>query len=147
MTPEQIIGLVLALALMLAGLIGAVVPGLPGMPLLIVAAVGHRLWFGDSSASVLVVVLIVVLAIVAQLLDYLAGMVGAKKMGATWRGVVGAVAGGLVGLFFSLPGILLGPFIGATLLELIGGREFKAAAKAGLGATLGLVVGGVGKIS
>jgi hypothetical protein len=72
-------------------------------------------------------------------------MIGAKKLGATWKGVTGAVVGGLVGLFFSIPGILLGPFIGATLFELIGDREFRDAVRAGTGATLGLLVGAVGK--
>jgi hypothetical protein len=74
-------------------------------------------------------------------------MVGAKKLGATWKGVTGAVLGGLVGLFFSLPGIILGPFIGATLFELFGDREFREALKAGVGATLGLLFGAVGKVA
>ena len=60
---------------------------------------------------------------------------------------MGAVVGGIVGLFFSLPGIILGPFVGALLLELTGGREFKPAAKAGMGAVLGLLVGAVGTLA
>jgi uncharacterized protein YqgC (DUF456 family) len=54
---------------------------------------------------------------------------------------------GLVGLFFGLPGIIAGPFIGATLFELFGDRELKQALKAGLGATLGLFAGIVGKFA
>lgn len=147
MSVEQMIGLGLALLVMIVGLIGTVVPGLPGTPLILVGGVAHRLYFGDASANNWVLALLVVLTALALLVDYVAGMVGAKKLGATWRGVLGAVLGGIVGLFFSIPGILLGPFVGATLLELMGGREFKPAARAGLGATLGLLVGGVGKIS
>ncbi len=63
------------------------------------------------------------------------------------KGVTGAVIGGLVGLFFNLPGIILGPFIGATLFELFGDREFRDALKAGIGATLGLLLGVVGKVA
>jgi uncharacterized protein YqgC (DUF456 family) len=53
----------------------------------------------------------------------------------------------LVGLFFSIPGILLGPFVGAFLLELIGGYEYQRALRAGAGATLGLVAGALGKFA
>ena len=55
--------------------------------------------------------------------------------------------GGVVGLFFSLPGIILGPFIGATLFELLGRKELKSAARAGVGAVVGLLLGVVGKCS
>jgi uncharacterized protein len=145
MTAEQIIGLSLALLVMLIGFAGSILPGLPGAPLILVAAVGHRLYFGSLSASNLVLGILVVLVLLSVLLDYLASVYGAKKFGATWRGMVGAVVGGLIGFFFSLPGILLGPFIGAMLFEAIGGYEFKKAARAGLGATLGLLAGVVGK--
>lgn len=147
MSIEEIIGFSLALLVMLVGVVGCVVPGIPGTPLVLVAAIGHRLYFGQHSAHTGVLVLLGGLTALSILVDYVAGMVGARKLGATWRGVVGAVLGGVVGLFFSLPGILLGPFLGATLLEFVGGRELKLAAKAGLGATLGLLVGAVGKVS
>ena len=88
---------------------------------------------------------LVLITALALVMDYLASIYGAKKFGATKNGMVGAIVGGIVGLFFNLPGILLGPFIGATLFEMIGGRKFKPSAKAGLGATLGLFAGAVGK--
>jgi uncharacterized protein YqgC (DUF456 family) len=58
---------------------------------------------------------------------------------------VGAVVGGLFGLLLVFPGIIIGPFIGALLFELLGGKELKAAASAGAGATLGLFLGLIGK--
>ena len=143
----EIIGLSLALLVMLAGLIGSLLPGLPGTPLVLVAAVGHRLCYGPSSVSNAVLMILVVLALAALLFDFLAGLFGARKLGATWRGAIGAVLGGIAGLFFGPPGIIIGPFVGATLLELSGGREWKPAAKAGLGATLGLFLGIVGKFA
>jgi uncharacterized protein len=142
---EQIIGLSLALLVMLIGLVGSVLPGLPGAPLILLAAIGHRLYFGQSGVSNVVLVSLIILMLLSLLLDYLASMLGAKRFGATWRGVVGAAVGGLIGMFFSLPGILLGPFIGATLFEAIGGYEWKRATRAGLGATLGLLAGVIGK--
>lgn len=145
MTAEQIIGLSLALLIMLVGLIGNVIPGLPGTPLVLVGALGHRLYFGDTSASNLVLFVILMLGVAALVLDFAAGVLGAKKFGATWRGMTGAILGALVGLFFSLPGIILGPFIGAMLFELLGRKELKHAAKAGAGAVVGLFLGVVGK--
>ncbi|HLP75822.1 MAG TPA: DUF456 domain-containing protein [Candidatus Paceibacterota bacterium] len=145
MTTEQIIGLTLALLIMLIGFVGNILPGLPGTPLILVAALGHRLYFGQHSVSWWILVLLGVLTLISVVLDYLATYYGAKRFGATWRGGVGAAIGGIVGLFFGIPGILLGPFLGATVLELIGGHEFEKAAKAGAGATLGLFVSAVGK--
>lgn len=145
MTAEQIIGLSLALLVMLVGFVGALLPGFPGTPLILVAAVGHRLYFGDRSVNGIVLFLLVALTLGSVALDYLATVYGAKRFGATWRGAVGAVVGGIVGLFFNLPGIILGPFLGALLFELAGGYEFKKASRAGLGAMLGLVAGAFGK--
>ena len=147
MTPEQIIGLGLALLAMLLGLIGSILPGLPGTPLVFLAAVGHRLYFGQASVSNLVLGVLAGLMVVSLLLDLAATALGAKKFGATWRGAVGAVVGGLCGLLLVFPGIILGPFIGALLFELLGGKEFRAAANAGAGATLGLLLGIIGKVA
>jgi len=144
-TTAEIIGLSLALLVMLAGLIGNLIPGVPGTPLILIAAVIHRLCFGPASVSNTVLLILVVLTLLALIFDFVASWYGANKFGATWRGALGAVLGGIVGIFFNLPGIILGPFIGATLLELYGGREWKPAAKAGLGATLGFFAGIVGK--
>ena len=147
MSTAEIIGLSAALLIMLAGLVFSVLPAIPGIPLILVAAVAHRLWFGTASASNFVLILLGALTLVAVAFDFLAGMFGANKFGATWRGAVGAIVGGIVGLFFNLPGIILGPFVGATLFELVGDREMKEALRAGLGATLGLLAGIVGKFA
>ncbi len=147
MTTEEIIGLSLTLLVMLAGLIGSLLPVLPGTPLVLVAAIGHRLYFGAASVSNLVLGILVALTLVSLVFDFLAGMLGAKKFGATWRGMTGAVIGGIVGLFFNLPGIILGPFLGAMIFEMLGDKEFEKAAKAGFGAAVGLLLGIVGKFS
>jgi uncharacterized protein len=146
-TTAEIIGLSLALLIMLAGLIGSILPVIPGIPVILVAAIGHRLYFGAHSINDTVMVILIVLTLISIALDFLAGMFGANKFGATWRGAVGAIIGGIVGLFFNLPGIILGPFIGATLFELLGDREWEKAVKAGLGATVGLLAGIVGKFA
>jgi len=145
MTVEEILGLSITLLVMLFGFAGSIVPVLPGTPLVLIAALGHRLWFGQHSASALVLIGLVVLTLGSVLLDYLASMYGAKRFGATWRGVLGAAIGGLVGIFFSLPGIIIGPFIGAMVFELMGGYEIEKASRAGLGATFGVFAGAIGK--
>jgi len=146
-TAEQIIGLSLALFVMCFGTAGSILPGIPGTPVVVLAAIAHRLYFGAASASNTVLAIIVLLMVLSLVMDYLASMAGAKKLGATWRGVLGAIIGALIGFFFSLPGLILGPFLGALLFEMIGGSEWKRGARAGLGAVLGLFVGALGKVA
>jgi uncharacterized protein len=145
MTTEEIIGLTLVLLVMFVGFIGSILPGLPGTPLVLAAAIGHRLYFGQHSINTVVLISLIVLTVISIALDYLASVYGAKRLGATWRGAIGALVGGLMGLFFGIVGVVVGPFIGATLFEMAGGYEFKKASQAGLGATLGLIAGVIGK--
>ncbi len=144
-TTEQIIGLALALFVMAIGFLGSFVPVIPGAPLVLIAAIGHRIYFGQESAGTFVLILLAAITVISMVLDYVATYYGAKRLGATWRGGIGAAVGGIVGLFFGLPGIIIGPFLGAMLLELTAGYELKKAARAGAGAMLGLLAGAVGK--
>ncbi len=80
-------------------------------------------------------------------MDYFTTVFGAKKLGATWRGAVGAIVGALIGIFFNLPGIILGPFLGAMAFEMAGGRNAKESSRAGLGATIGLLAVAIGKVA
>ena len=146
-TADQIIGLILALLVMCVGLAGAILPGVPSTPLVLIAAIAHKLCFGATGAGWIVMALLAGLTALSLAMDYLATIYGAKKLGATWRGAVGAIVGGLVGLFFHLPGLLLGPFVGAFLFEKVSGRTWKDSGRAGVGATLGLLAGALGKLS
>ena len=147
MTTEQIIGLIFVLLLMAVGVAGSILPGLPSTPLVLIAAIAHKIYFGPAGAAWWVLALLAMFTVLSLVMDYAASVYGAKRLGATWRGAVGAIVGGLIGLFFNLPGILLGPFVGAALFEMAGGREWKAASKAGVGATLGLLAGALGKVA
>jgi uncharacterized protein len=147
MTWEQAIGLAAALLVMSVGAVGSFLPGVPTSILVLAAALGHRLYFGAHGPATIVLVLIGALMAFSMAADYLATMAGAKKLGATWRGVTGAFLGTIIGLFFNLPGLLLGPFVGAILLEMLGGRKWREATKAGVGAILGLLLGAVGKLA
>jgi len=142
---EQIIGLILALLVMSIGVVGSVLPGVPSTPLVLLSAIGHKLYFGDSGVGGVVIGLLAGVTVLSLLMDSLASIYGAKRLGATRRGAIGALVGGLIGLFFNLPGILLGPFLGALAFEMAGGRKLKESSRAGLGATLGLLAGALGK--
>lgn len=132
---------------MLVGLVGNVLPAIPGTPLVLVAAVAHRLYFGAASVNNTVLFVLVMLTLLSLLFDWVASVLGARKFGATWRGMTGAVVGGIIGFFFGIPGIILGPFLGATLFEMFGDKEFKKAVKAGTGAVIGLLLGVIGKFA
>jgi len=143
----EVVGLLLALLVMLLGFAGTILPGLPGTPLIFIAAVGHRLWFGDHSAAWWVVAVLGVLALLSTAMDLLATTYGAKRLGASWRGMLGAVLGAMAGLFVFPPfGLIVLPLLGAGLGELLGGQEWKAAGKAGLGAAAGVLAGTLGRV-
>jgi len=144
---EQLIGLALAVLVMGIGLAGCIVPGLPSTPLVLLAAIGHKIYFGPEGVTWVVLVIMTAITLFSLVLDHLASIYGAKRLGATWKGVVGAVGGGLIGMLFGLPGILLGPFAGALLCELAGGRTISDSSRAGLGAVLGLLAGALGKLA
>src|SRR5215469_15297825 len=123
MTTEEIIGLSVTLLVMLLAFGIGIIPGFPGPPIVLVAATGHRLWFGQHGVSGLMLICLALLTAGSVLLDFFASSYGAKKFGSTWRGVLGAFLGGLIGIFFNLPGIIIGPFLGAMVFELLGGYE------------------------
>jgi uncharacterized protein YqgC (DUF456 family) len=146
---QLIVGLGIAWLFMLVGVLGCILPAVPGAPLVFFAALGHRLIYGaDHSVSTWMLVVIFLLMLGSMLLDYLASMYGAKRLGSSKYGIIGCVIGGIAGLIlFNIPGALLGPFVGAFAGELIGGKDWKGSGKAGLGATLGLLGGAVGKMA
>ncbi len=148
MSAAEITGFVLALLVMLVGLVGAVLPGLPGPPLIFMAALGHRLYFGERGAAWWVIIVLGLIGALSLLLDFLATTYGAKRLGATWRGMVGAGIGAIVGLFIFPPwGLILGPLLCAALAEMLGGRPWKEAGKAGVGAAFGVLAGTAGKVA
>lgn len=134
-------------ALILVGLLGTVLPVLPGLPLMF-AGMLLAAWAGGfqhiSAWTLAVLALMVLLAIAV---DVAAGILGAKRVGASKKAMVGAGLGSVVGLFFGIPGLLAGPFLGAAAGEMAHGREWRAASKVGLGTWLGLALGAVLKVA
>lgn len=147
MSTEQVLGLSIALVVMFIGLAGSILPGIPSTPVVLVAAVGHKLYFGATGPDWWVILILAVITALSLLMDYVTTVYGTKKMGATWRGAVGAVVGALIGMFFSVPGLILGPFLGAMAFEMAGGRDAKESSRAGVGAMIGLLAGAIGKVA
>ncbi len=146
-TVIEVLWFALSLLVMCVGVVGCVLPAVPGTPLIFAMALVHRLIVGPSGAQWWVLIVLGVLAALSLIADFVASFYGARTLGASRWGMIGAVVGGLVGLFFGPMGIILGPFIGAFAFEFIGGREWRDSARAGAGATLGLVVGAGGKLA
>ena len=121
----------LAALLVVAGLAGTVVPALPGVPL-VFAGLFLGAWIDDfQSVGWVTLGILGVLALVAWLVDFLAGAAGARYLGASPRAFWGATLGAIVGIFFGLAGMLLGPFIGAMIGELSVGRNLAQSGRAG----------------
>jgi uncharacterized protein len=136
----------IAIALVAAGVAGLILPALPGAPLLLAGLV-MAAWIEDFQyAGLGTLALLVVLCALTLAVDFVAGSFGARRFGASPRAAIGAAVGALAGLFFGLPGVLLGPLAGAMLGELSARRTWTEAGRAGVGATLGLVLGAAAKL-
>ncbi|MBS0515520.1 MAG: DUF456 family protein [Proteobacteria bacterium] len=147
MPTEQALYFALSAILILAGLAGTVVPALPGVPL-VFAGMLLAAW-ADHFQHVGTFTLIVLggLSLLALAIDFVAGLLGAKRVGASPHAIWGAMIGTVVGLFFGLPGIVFGPFLGAVAGELLVGSRLDRAAHVGVGTWLGLLFGTLAKIA
>ncbi|HEX6900687.1 MAG TPA: DUF456 domain-containing protein [Thermoanaerobaculia bacterium] len=139
--------MLLGVVLVLAGIAGTVLPALPGAPL---AFVGLLLvaWADDfQKVGWFTLVIVGLLAALTFPLDIMAASLGAKRVGASWLALVGAAIGTVVGFFFGLPGLLLGPFIGAVAGEYLSRRDLRQAGRVGVGTWVGFVIGVAGKMA
>jgi len=135
------------LLLMAVGLVGAILPVFPGTTLILAAAILHRIMLGPAkSIGWWSIALLVALTLASYALDFAGSWYGARRFGATRWGVAGAATGAIIGLFFGLPGLLLGPIIGTFAGEIIGGKRLIAAGRAGWGALLGNLAGTLAKL-
>jgi uncharacterized protein len=138
---------ILAIVLVLVGLAGAVLPGLPG-PVLVFAGILTAAWADDfARIGPWTLVLLGVMTAAAHLVDLVSAAVGVRRAGASGRAVLGAGAGALAGLFFGLPGLVIGPFVGAALAELTVRPDLRGAGRAGAAAWVGFIVGSIAKLA
>lgn len=146
MNPD-ILWWILAILLIIAGIAGLLVPMLPGAPLLL-GGLFMAAWIEDfAHVGYGTLSILLVLAILTYVVDFIAGILGAKRFGASKEAMIGAGIGALLGLMMGLIGIIIGPFIGAVLGELSRRRGLHAAGMVGVGTTLGLIVGTAAKMA
>jgi uncharacterized protein YqgC (DUF456 family) len=143
----ELLWVVLAVVLVCLGLAGSVLPALPGVPLvfsgLLLAA-----WAGDfEQVSWITLVVLGLLTVASFVIDLVATALGAKRVGATKLAIAGAALGTLGGLFLGLPGLVLGPFVGAVAGELMSHGQVQQATRAGLATWVGLIFGTLAKLA
>jgi uncharacterized protein YqgC (DUF456 family) len=135
-----------AAVLILLGIAGAVLPALPGVPMVfagmwLAASVDDYALIGTGT-----LILLGILAGLAVLIDFVAGILGARRVAATRTALWGAMIGTFVGMFFGLAGLLLGPFIGALLGEASAGGTVRRSTEVGVATWIGLLFGTVAKV-
>lgn len=128
--------------LMVVGIIGAIVPVLPGPP---ISYLGLLLlhWTGWAEFSTQFLVIMAAVAASVTAVDYVVPVWGTKKFGGSKAGVRGSTIGLIIGVFFFPPiGIIVGPFLGAVIAELmVNADDFNKALRSGLGSLVGFLMG------
>ena len=137
----------MCIALIVLGLAGTVLPVLPGT-LLVWGGIVLGAWIDNfSRVGTTTVLVISALAILAWGLDYVAGLMGARKAGASKQALLGAALGTVAGLFMGLVGVLFMPLFGAAVGEYLARRDHSRAVKVGVATWIGIMVGLVAKVA
>jgi uncharacterized protein len=134
---------IVTVLLMVIGLVGCVLPVLPGHVVILAGAVVYRLMVGaDAGIGWWGFGILVVLMAVSQAFEIMSGSLGAKWFGGSRWGAVGALVGGIAGLFFMPFGLILGPLAGAFGFEMLfAKKKTKESAVSGMGSVVGTVAG------
>lgn len=126
-----------AIALMIAGVLGTVIPVLPGLPLIWGTMLVFGIVEGFERIDAGFLWLFLAVTVAAEVADHLARAWGARRYGAGRVGTWGALLGSIVGLFFLPLGLVLGPFLGVLVAELLSGRTLDQSMRAGWGGLIG----------
>jgi uncharacterized protein YqgC (DUF456 family) len=134
---------VLVALLMTVGVIGSIVPFVPGTPLILAGAFVYGVATDFQVIGLWRLVILAIIAALAWTLEHVAGAVGTRRAGGSRYAVVGALAGVAVGLFFPPVGLLVGPMLGAIAGELVRTGHVERSVRSGLGAFIGMLGGAV----
>jgi uncharacterized protein YqgC (DUF456 family) len=138
---------IVSVSLILIGLIGLVVPLLPGT-ILIFLGIAFAAWAEDfTRISGYTVGFLAFLTLLAWVLEYVAGLLGAKAAGASREALIGAAAGTVLGIVSGFWGLLVFPLLGAFAGELYARGDALGAGRVGMATWLGLLVGTVAKVA
>jgi uncharacterized protein YqgC (DUF456 family) len=136
----------LCVTCVLVGFLGTVVPILPGAPLIFIGILLAAWWEDFSRIGVIPVVITGALALATILVDVASSYLGAKRVGASKTALLGSIVGSFIGMFFLLPGLILGPFIGALAGEWWSARNLSRATQVGIATWIGMIVGTAAKV-
>ncbi|MDO4640226.1 MAG: DUF456 family protein [Neisseria sp.] len=141
-----IILILAGLICLVIGLLGTIYPAIPGLGLMfggawLLAYAGDYQIIGSGT-----LITLGIFAAAGTATDYIAGMLGAKFTGASKEAIWGSFIGGIVGAFFSIPGLLLGPVVGAATGEIIARKNIRSAGKVSIGTFIGFILGVVAKV-
>ncbi len=137
-----------AVIVMAVGLIGTVLPFMPGTTVILAAAIVHRFIVGaENGMSWWMLAILVLLTLISYALDLAGSYVGTKYFGASRWGVAGMLVGVVVGIFTGFVTLLVAPVLGAIVGEIIAGQRLLKAGKAGWGALLGNLAGMVAQLA
>ena len=137
----------LAIVLMIVGALGIVLPALPGVPLIFAGMVLAASVDDFQRITWITLTILGFLTVIAFVVDFVASALGAKRVGASPRAIWGAVIGTIVGLFFGIPGLILGPFVGAVIGEITVHGRVQQAGRVGIATWVGLIFGTLFKLA
>ncbi|MDO4905594.1 MAG: DUF456 domain-containing protein [Lautropia sp.] len=137
----------LTVTLIITGIVGTIIPALPGVGL-IFGGILLGAWIDDFTViSIGAVIACGVIALIAWMMEYIAGILGAKKVGASREAIIGSLIGTIAGIFSGLWGLLFMPLLGAAIGQYIVDRDLIRARNVGIATWLGMVIGMLAKIA
>ncbi len=138
----EILLIIMVIIFFLVGLAGIVLPVIPSLPVIWSGILLYAIFTDFEKVTMTIVIVTGIFMVVGTMLDFVAGIFGAKAYGASWAGVLGALIGSIVGFMISsIFGIFIGAFIGAFIGEYLKYRKTHPAIKAGIGTILGFIFG------
>lgn len=138
--------IIIGAVLMLVGLAGCIVPIIPGPPISYIGIILLHLTDKYSFSEKFLVIWFL-LTVAVTVLDYVVPVYGTKKFGGTKKGVWGSTIGLVLGLFFAPIGIIVGPFLGAYIGEMMAENNSQKALKAAFGSFIGFLTGTIMKMA
>ena len=134
--------LLITYLLIIAGIAGIIIPGLPGLVLILAGILVYGWHVGFEVLGVGFLITMALLTIIGTVIDLLASVVGAKKYGASKLSLLAMVIGLIFGIItMGPPGLIIGPIVAVILTEMLRGRSFNEALKVTLGIILGFLSG------
>jgi len=142
----DVVLIIVGIILLLIGFVGSIIPGIPGPPIAYIGLL-IQVFKTENPFTTKFLIIWALIMVAVSVLDYIVPAIGTKKFGGSKRGVWGSIIGLFVGIFFFPPiGLIIGPFLGAFIAELTGGKETQSALKAGFGSFIGFITGVVLKL-